>query len=348
MSAENKKVAEFQGLRGYAILLIALSHCVFDADWFYFGGALGVMLFILLSGHLEAEKYGQGGIPDLKKFVWSKVCRLYPLYLVILPFAILLDVPVLCTQGMSKNVMILVLNMLQLQSWVPDWAVFFSYNEVSWYLSLTLSLAVMAPLMLWLVRRAAQTNKTLLLLAGTVGLEFLWCWRMQRSPVSQWLIYICPLVRLLDFIAGGGTCALARKLASRLNADRLADAVLAISLAVCTLLFVRMDTGNDFFMTVGWSVPCICLLTALAAGAGRARLCRWLFANPAIVWIGDHSFEIFLIHKLAIDYCVRMWRVLGFPDQNWVSLAALALSALAAYLWKKLAAHIAAYGRSLT
>lgn len=348
MTAENKKVAEFQGLRGYAILLIALSHCAFNVGWFSRSGALGVMLSILLSGHLEMAKHGREGIPNVKKFVWSKVCRFYPLYLVTLFFSILVYSSDLRAAKMSTNIKVLALNMLQLQSWVPRPGAYFSYNQVSWYLSLTLSLAVMTPLMLWLVRHAAQSNKTLLLLAGITGFEFLWGWRMQQFHAAKWLIYICPLVRLLDFIAGGGTCVLARKLADHLHDSRWADGFLVVSLAACTALLLWPYESNGFLFAAVWSAPCICLVTALAAGAGKARLCRWLFANPVIVWIGDHSFEIFLIHKLVIDYCTTTWRTLGFPNRNWVSLAALAFSALAAYLWKKLAARIAAYGRSLT
>lgn len=77
-----EKIDALQGLRGFAILMIALSHCgrlVDGSGQQLFGntGSAGVSLFILLSGYLAVLRHTRHRIADRKEqlcFRW-RMCR---------------------------------------------------------------------------------------------------------------------------------------------------------------------------------------------------------------------------------------------------------------------------------
>lgn len=148
------KLQQVQGLRGLAILAIALSHCqlIRLADgtnavgiW----GGLGVELFILMSGFLSCWwHFEQEQAPFSWRGSWAlvkrKIGKYYPLHLVTLLAAIPIGYRALAEGHVSAYAEI-VLNVLLLQDWRPKG--YFSYNGVAWFLSLMVFLVVMTPCM---------------------------------------------------------------------------------------------------------------------------------------------------------------------------------------------------------
>lgn len=70
------KNIKFQGLRGYAITLIFLSHAGVAGRY---AGALGVEIFILLSGYLLMSCHSNN-VLNLKMYFVRKFRKFYPLH----------------------------------------------------------------------------------------------------------------------------------------------------------------------------------------------------------------------------------------------------------------------------
>lgn len=136
------KIESFQALRAIAIFMIFLSHC--NSLWIADGvnkldclGAPGVSLFIILSGFLTAYSYdwSSKAVP-LKNRLKKKINKFYILHvgtlIIAIPFTISLleENSALWSEAFLANVSLI-------QAFIPLKQIYFSFNAVSWYLSLT-------------------------------------------------------------------------------------------------------------------------------------------------------------------------------------------------------------------
>lgn len=210
-AAEHAKLQSLQGLRGIAILSIAISHCQLlcladggnaVSHW----GGLGVELFILLSGFLSCywhfdERQPAFSLRGSWLRVKQKLGKYYPLHLVTLFFALPFAYKALLA-GKVSAWGTLVLNAALLQTWVPKTSVYFSYNGVAWFLSLMVFLVIVTPRMIaWLQRRSVRAVAGVMV--GILVFEWAWALAAMQLPASHWLVYVVPVVRTLDLFLGG-------------------------------------------------------------------------------------------------------------------------------------------------
>lgn len=200
-----KKNKAFQGLRGYAIILIFLSHFNFMNNakgvnittWL---GGLGVELFILLSGFLLIENHGNGNI-EIKKYFVHKIKKFYPLHIVTLAIAIPFSIKALLSLDI-KTIASLISNALLVQTWVPASNFYFGFNAVSWYLSITVFFIVVSRLVVKFWNKISL-KMTIVVIGCIFIIQLLVCGLTKSLIISHWIIYVAPFVRLLDFIIGG-------------------------------------------------------------------------------------------------------------------------------------------------
>jgi peptidoglycan/LPS O-acetylase OafA/YrhL len=80
-----KRIAGLDGLRGIAILLVLASHS--DLYWFWFGGAVGVTLFFVLSGYLITRILLRQTPIDFMRFYARRARRLLPALIIVVAAA---------------------------------------------------------------------------------------------------------------------------------------------------------------------------------------------------------------------------------------------------------------------
>lgn len=215
-SMNEKRIIGFQGLRGFAILLIVLSHCTWKVNGYgqnilSYAGGWGVQLFIMLSGFLAALHYPNVNfeIKDSKELCRHKLQKYYWLHIVTLLAALPISLSVLHGGLLISDIVKVVSNVFLVQSWVPLHAVYFSMNAVSWYLSLDLAFAFMLPVLIRIIWQM-QGKAVIAWIVGVVLLEFALSFGVQAfvndTGVAHWVIYVCPIIRSLDFIIGGLQC----------------------------------------------------------------------------------------------------------------------------------------------
>lgn len=213
-----ERIRSLQTLRFLAITLVFLSHCSFivgptGGALFSSAGAFGVSVFICLSGFLTfIARSGKGAAPapifGLRR-VGKKIWKFYPLHVV--TFLAALPLATFALSGGLVSIaeaLVAVINLCLLQSWVPDSAVYFSFNAVSWFLSTYVLMIIATPFLMRLIaclkrgRKEAHRSVFVGAIAALAIIEFFLAAVSDGWSHAHWLLYIFPPVRLLDFGAG--------------------------------------------------------------------------------------------------------------------------------------------------
>lgn len=205
-----EKIRSFQGLRGLGIILIILSHCeyiknCYGGNVFGWAGALGVSVFIFLSGYLAVWNIHNTEKITIKKIflvAGKKAWKFYPLHLLTLLAALPFSIRFFVGSKAWKWGIKFLLNILLLQAWVPVRNVYFAFNSVSWYLSLTMFFVFISSLMVKLTEKMHDRT----IISMIIAVEILQIFLVQilgAKSWTHWCVYICPLTRCLDFFVGG-------------------------------------------------------------------------------------------------------------------------------------------------
>lgn len=288
-----KKNKAFQGLRGYAIVLIFLSHFNFMDNakginittWL---GGLGVELFILLSGFLLIENHAENNI-NTGQYLKHKLKKFYPLHIAMLIVAMPFSVKALLSCDF-KALASLVSNILLLQTWIPMSDFYFGFNAVSWYLSITVFFILLSALVVKFWNKMSL-KMTAVVIVCILAAQLMICGGTKSLMISHWIIYIAPFVRLLDFIIGGGIKKLEKARLVQNDTFKSVSFSLAIT-ALIIIMVLSLYANNEWFSVCVWVIPSIIIVLILGADR-RDKFVGRIFENKYIVKVGNYSFEIF-------------------------------------------------------
>lgn len=334
-----KKINAFQGLRGYAIILIFLSHCTFSLNSYGHSttmwlGGLGVSLFIMLSGYLLVLQNNQntGLIPfdTLKR----RIKRFYPLHLVTLIISLPFSISAFMHGGIMKQFVKLLFNVTLMQSWIPLSSVYYSFNAVSWYLSLTVFFIIVGPFTLKLINKI-QTKWLIGILAIGLLFEVMYCFLVKDLSIVHWLVYILPVVRYVDYFAGGVLCAIVKN-HKTVMAYNITWMIVATSIMTGAIIILSIDTNSEFFSTAIWFVPSILTIVSISFGEQESKIIKTVFSNKAITFMGNISFEFFLIHQLVIRYIKVLSNKLIQYDGFIIYIFAFIIAFFASCFWNSI------------
>ena len=292
-----KAIEEISSLRFIFILLIVLHHTVSYTG----GGYLGVAFFFMLGGFVMTLGYRDrilGGDFSYRAFLLRRAKKYYLLHWICLAAVLVLLV---YTHAIGKDrVGTLLVNAALLQSWVPVKSVYFSFNAPSWFLSDMLFFVALFPLLLkgiTAILRSKRGAAALLiaLVAGYLALFF-----TLKEESRHYVLYIFPLVRLMDFVLGIFTAHLflsIRKKETALPVPAL-KVLMYGSLALLILLSLVLPTR--YLMCSLLFAPLIATLLILTSLESVGK--RSLFAWKPLVYLGSFSFEIYMLHGVVLRY----------------------------------------------
>jgi len=333
-TASVDRVASLTGVRALAALLVVATHAAYTTGKYTHGYVglvfsrmeIGVPIFFVLSGFLLFGPWVRAAVagataPSLRRYARHRVRRIMPAYAVTVLAAYLIyhfhdagPNPGHSWNGLLRN---LTLTQIYTDSYLFShlhqgltqmWSL---AVEVAFYLTLP----VVAYLLLVVLCR--RRWKPGLLLAGLAGLALI-------SPA--WMV----LVHTVDFLPDGARLWLPGYLAWFIGGMMLAvlSAVgsqchwfLAVPLAVlCYVIAATPIAGEATTSPTGlaqavvkivfYAVIATLMVAPLVLG-NRGAYSRLLGSRP-MVWLGEISYEIFLVHLIVMEFAmvaVLHWRV---------------------------------------
>ncbi len=298
---KNKSV---QGLRALFAIGVILSHCYFLENYAssaqIFSRVLSktavVSFFFMISGFYTINLK-----QDIKfaKYLKQKIRRIYPLHLLILLVMFLLTILQHEFDFYSlKNIVTLVMNACLLQTWSFDLSVATSFNTVSWFLSSLLFCYVVS---YWLLKWMNGSDKkwfyiyllSVLLLCFKVFMAI----DHPTDDVGYYYCYLFPLAGLTDFMFGMIIGHTIKKVNWRRDGVWTVLQAVALGFMVVTVLskFYVFRNYSRAFLTI----PATALI--VFSFSKETKFSKSVLGNRLMVFIGDISFEIYLIHVLCMS-----------------------------------------------
>ena len=310
------RLDQLTSLRFFAALMIVLYH---DFGVLGIGPApvnlsQAVSFFFVLSGFILAHVYPKlETSQDVHRFWLARLARIWPAYLVTLLIAFAANkfawVP---ATGIA--------HLLMVQAWVPLSAFYFSYNAVAWSISTEAFFYLAFPALIrnwkhtWRAKLTAAAIVLLVLIAAAAW-PHLPKYGDALNPQDSLklsvhgLIYISPLARLLEFMAGmalanfwrGPRAASSRGTWIEVGVIALCAAAMYITPRFAEQLRSALGAGAVMWMIRSGSFFAFAALVHVMAQGGGAisRCLRW----PPFVVLGEISFAMYLLHQSLF----RVW-----------------------------------------
>lgn len=279
-------IQTLQSLRFIFMMMIFMSHFAYrDIRAFDAGGDCGVAFFFLLSGFVCSLAYGpkiSNGSFHYGRFLWNRLKKLYPLHLLCLLFYLLVS-----RAPLDGKVL---MNVLLLQSWIPNMDYYFACNSVSWFLSTLMFCYVLFPLLYrWL-------SWPFTVLAALICVAF-----YAFTPVDQVnaVLYVNPLVRWIDFYWGMLLCHFFQQRRTSVSGawqEVLIVVVLTMLLSAYPFVDEKLRNAPLYWMVL---IPMIWIFAE-----EKGPVSRWLKTSP-MLFLGSLTMPLFMTHQMLIGILLR-------------------------------------------
>jgi len=309
-------VPALTGIRALAALLVLGMHTEQNVPSgldsllpFFARGYLGVDFFFVLSGfiitHVYFARLASASRSAVQIFLWHRFIRLYPVHITVLAGLVAI-VSVAGAAGFTLN---------NPQEWqwndlfwqltlLHAWGVTASpgWNAPSWSISAEwlayLLFPLLAPALMWVRGRAIALLIAMAALAATALLFAMADWTL-----NTW-VGAPALTRVFgEFLCGAALCraiALSHKLPLP-RGDILASG------AFIAFLFGASAGLADFVLVA------LLALTIFGTALSRGHVTRILGSRP-LVWLGEISYSVYMVHFPVLIVIRRLWEWLGFAQ----------------------------------
>lgn len=304
-------------------------------------GHVGVTFFFVLSGFILAWCYHEtfatiGGDrvgATTRRFWRARFARVWPLHAAM--FMVVLPITLVSIAGVRDAVTAAwqgLLNLLLLQAWVPTGTrdgLAQTFNGPSWTLSCEALFYAMFPLLAvvllrrlrWGVAQLAIAALATWALLGAVGAI------VGSSDTAIWTLHVFPPLRAVDFVVGvllglAVVQGMQRRVivgeaASPPSASRrwtVMEAAMLLAMAAWPLAWVTV--GHEALPeTLGssWFYLPVIATTIGVLALERGALSRRVLAWSPLVWLGEVSYALYLVHMpmLVVVYRAGVYDRLG-------------------------------------
>lgn len=300
-----KIIKSFQGLRVIAMLFIFFFHFKIHGEGtfaniynkFFEDGYFAVTFFFVLSGFLTFNKLKDKdisfSIKNSFKFMLNKMKKLYPLYAVMILVVFVVNVT---PEKIFRWIILSIPSFLLLQSFVPLGAVYFSFNGVGWYISVLAFCYFISYFFMLKINSSKALKSIIIIYIFQCTCVFLG----KNAKINQWLFYINPIYRSLDFLQG---MLLASFINEHSNIKYKSTSFIEMMLVVVFLvqyLFISKYIPQAFKWGTFY-LPIILLILAVFYYE-RGIISRFL-GNKMFLEVAKFSFEFYIIHQFIISQC---------------------------------------------
>ena len=345
MGKKRRYITGLDGIRAIAVIMVLAYHLKLSL---FKSGFLGVTVFFVLSGYLITgilvSEVEQSGTIDLKNFWIRRIRRLVPAVMsmaVVIIFVSAIVNRVIFTKGCKD----FVASVLGFNNW---WQIInkVSYFEAAgapspfthcWSLAIETQFYLIYPLILLVVYRWGKERgngraKRGLLIAGVtllLALVSVILMAVLFNPAQDASrVYYGTDTRAFSLLLGALLAILweyrmiPRKLSASINM-----VMGSVSLIVLIVMMMAISGSSKFWYRGGQFIGTILTVLVVYAVSGRKTPLSRFLSNPALKWIGDRSYSIYLWH-----YPIILLISKGMKASWWITLIEIALSVLLAEL----------------
>jgi peptidoglycan/LPS O-acetylase OafA/YrhL len=328
-----ERVASLTGIRAVAALLVMLTHAAYTTGKYNHGYVglvysrmeIGVAIFFVLSGFLlfgpwvKAAASG-GEPPSVRRYAWHRVRRIMPAYLVTVLVAYTVYHFRTAGPNPGHTWIGLFRNLTLSQIYADNYLYSYLHQGLTqmWSLAVEVAFYVVLPLLAYvlLVVLCRRRWRPVLLLTGLLGLALI---------TPAWLI----LVHTTDFLPDGARLWLPTYLLWFIGGMMLAVlqpmgvrayAMVCVPLALACFFIVSTPIAGapttspaelrEALLKAAFYGGIAALMVAPLALGDRGVYAKFLASRP-MVFLGEISYEIFLIHLVAME--LAMVEIVHFP-----------------------------------
>ena len=254
-------------------------------------------IFVVLSGFVVTLGYGYEDLRcDLKAvpYMLKRVSKILPLHIIMLCVRLLFDY----LHGIETSGTVIFLNITMLKSFIPVRDVYYSLGGVTWYLTLIWVFALLTPLLLKLLKKI---GKRYILFAFVLIILFraVWIFYWHTSDNFQWLSYINPFFRATDYFLGMMLGVNINTIKKTIDNTKTAYAILGCLVWGTFLFYIVSLSITDMpwyhiYLRTPLSLGLITLFMCFNRFGALIR--TFVYENKLLIYIGNISFELFLIH----------------------------------------------------
>jgi peptidoglycan/LPS O-acetylase OafA/YrhL len=328
-----ERVASLTGIRAVAALLVMLTHAAYATGNYTHGYVglmysrmeIGVPIFFVLSGFLLfgpwVKAVASGDLsPSVRRYAWHRVRRIMPAYLVTVIAAFLLYHFRTAGPNPGHTWMGLFRNLSLTQIYTDHYLFSYLHQGLTqmWSLAVEVAFYVVLPLLayLLLVVLCRRRWRPVLLLTGLAGLALI---------TPAWLILVHTtdflpdgsrlwLPTYLSWFLGGMMLAVLQQMGVRAYAMACAPPALACFFIVSTPIAGAPTTSpaelREALVKAAFYAVIATLMVAPLALGDHGWYARFLASRP-MVFLGEISYEIFLIHLLTME--LVMVEIVRYP-----------------------------------
>ena len=326
--------ADVQGLRALAVIAVLAFH----AGGYLPGGFLGVDIFFVISGFVVGDLLISGRYATIREFWLSRFIRLMPALAVVVLITVLFFIVVLWSDRYLSLPLIGSAGLLSLSNVAIEMTSGDYFDADAghlpllhlWSLSVEEQIYFALPALLILIGARTSSRPArlrvvislLFLIVLSFGLSIFGASELRgQFGFGEALFgFYSPVARLWEFLVGVLVwVALQRTEISSRAQNFLAFIGLGLVMSAVSFWDASL-VGADWFNLVAVAG------TAMLLSARASILAGSLLALPALRWIGDRSYSIYLWHWPPVVAAKEFW-----PDSQLAPVIATALSMVPAY-----------------
>jgi len=317
-----EKIRTLTGWRAIFIICIVLFH--YNVPGFESMTGAGVAFFFILSGFLLTLRHPQG------YNAWQYLRRHAPRFYAF-QWAALLVIISLTLIFTNKSVpwWLATLHALLLQCWVPTREVAFTLNGQAWFLGSLMTCYALYPTLARTFGKWRLRHKAFVCAAAMLAIAIITGVTGEDVKIA---LYIFPVARLVDFLLGitlanfflvrseelGVRSYLARNSREKIstpNSSLLTPNSSLIEVGAVALLLIPVLINENSTIIARWDgvplwwIPCAAIILCSAALNGREGIIGKILLSRPLQWLGNISFEIYMLHFVAI----KLFNYLGGP-----------------------------------
>lgn len=317
-----EKLNALTALRFFAAASIVLFH---SFETFHFGKSVNsffptwqaVSFFFILSGFILTYVYKNLDHPgSVRRFFIARFARIWPLHCATLLLTLFIFSGWYWQQSIKPGSLEsfwlpLVSNLFLVQSWIPLHEFIYSFNAVSWSISVEFVFYLLFPLLLVRIRYGWPVKLFLTFTLSIYIVYLLYMHRIDDNMEVLRFVLNSPLARLFEFTVGMFMAGLYSRIKVIYVPSRAVATVVEFAFLILVLVGMIMslrwgDAISVYFgapgkmwFVVGNSNVIFVALFILVMALARGRLSSFL-SKRIFVFLGEISFSIYLLHQILL------------------------------------------------